>query len=213
MLLEKHLERLNILLISMADVVQDNIYKSVSIYNDNKYFEKIEINDDIVDDYERKIEEECLNILIKEKLYAKDLRKVSGILKIITDLERIGDHASDIYEVNLNLKTFKKVKVESIDYMVNTALTMFKDSIMCFINEDLDLAKSIILKDEVVDKYYKELLDYFIVETKNNKMSSAFAIYTTLIVKYIERIADHAVNIAEWVVYISSGFHKDKQIF
>lgn len=212
MQLDKELEKLNILLMKMADTVQDNIMRSFSAYKDG-YAEDININDDIVDQYERLIEETCLDIMIKEKLYSKDLRKVSGILKMIADLERIGDHAQDILEFNIKLQNYDKVKVKQIEDMVSVALSMVNDSIHSFIKEDLNLAKEVIERDELVDSAYESLITYLIKETEQNKISAAFSIYTTLIVKYIERIADHAVNIAEWVVYIGSGVHKDRRIF
>lgn len=213
LLLDKELEKLNVLLIKMADVVQENILQAFSIYTNGLNSNNININDDVVDEYERMIEELSLNILIKEKLYAGDLRKVTGILKMIADLERIGDHASDILEFNSKLEHYEKIKVKLIDETVNTALSMVRDSIMSFIKEDIELAKEVIEKDEIVDLNYNDLIQYLIKEAENKKISPAFAIYTTLVIKYIERIADHAVNIAEWVVYISRGIHKDKRIF
>lgn len=212
MQLDKELEKLNILLMKMADTVQDNIMRSFSAYKDG-YDENIIINDDIVDQYERLIEETCLDIMIKEKLYSKDLRKVSGILKMIADLERIGDHAQDILEFNIKLQNYDKVKVKQIEDMVSVALSMVNDSIHSFIKEDLKLAHEVIERDELVDNAYESLITYLIKEQEQNKISAAFSIYTVLIVKYIERIADHAVNIAEWVVYIGSGVHKDRRIF
>lgn len=187
--------------------------ESFTLYQDKKEVQSLTINDDIVDQYERLIEEICLNIILKERPYAKDLRKVSGILKMISDLERIGDHAEDIFEFNNKLQKYEKVKVQQIEDMVATALSMVNDSILSFIKEDVDLANDVIKRDDIVDNTYSELIEYMIEETKQGKISSAYSIYTTLVVKYIERIADHAVNIAEWVVYIISGFHKDRRIF
>ena len=212
MQLDKELEKLNILLLKMADTVQDNILHAFEAYKKGSY-EDININDDIVDTYERLIEETCLDILIKERLYARDLRKVTGILKMIVDLERIGDHAIDILEFNLKLQDFDRVKLEQIEEILNTALSMVNDSISSFINEDLNLAHEVIERDSLVDDGYENLIKYLIDQNDKDKVTSAFAIYTTLVLKYIERIADHAVNIAEWVVYISSGVHKDRRIF
>ena len=211
--LDKELENLNIMLLKMADVVQKNIMESFTLYKDKTDANSLTINDDIVDQYERLIEEICLNIILKERPYAKDLRKVSGILKMVADLERIGDHAEDIFEFNNKLKKYERVKVQQIEDMVTTALSMVNDSIMSFIKVDVELAKDVINRDDIVDKSYDELITYLIEENKQGKLSSAYAIYTTLVIKYVERIADHAVNIAEWVIYIISGFHKDKRIF
>lgn len=211
--LDKELENLNIMLLKMADVVQKNIIESFTLYKDKKEAMNLTINDDIVDQYERLIEEICLNIIIRERPYAKDLRKVSGILKMISDLERIGDHAVDIFGFNNKLQKCEKIKIDQIEAMVSTALSMVNDAILSFIKEDINLAKEVIQRDDIVDEIYSKLIIYLIEENKQEKISSAFAIYTTLVIKYIERIADHAVNIAEWVIYIISGFHEDKRIF
>ena len=211
--LDKELENLNVMLLKMADVVQKNILESFTLYKDKTDSLGLTINDDIVDQYERLIEEICLNIILKERPYAKDLRKVSGILKMVGDLERIGDHAEDIFEFNNKLKKYENLKVQQIEDMVSTALSMVNDSIMSFIKEDIEMAKDVIKRDDIVDQTYDELINYLISENKQGKISSAYAVYTTLVIKYIERIADHAVNIAEWVIYILSGFHKDKRIF
>lgn len=211
--LDKELENLNLMLLKMADVVNKNIIESFSLYKENRAAEGLTINDDIVDQYERLIEEICLNIILKERPYAKDLRKVSGILKMVSDLERIGDHAQDIFEFNDKLQKCEKIKLPQIEEMVETALSMVNDSILSFIKEDLDLANDIINRDDIIDEKYEQLISYLIEENKEGKLSSAFAVYTTLVIKYIERIADHAVNIAEWVIYIISGNHKDKRIF
>ena len=212
MQLDKELEKLNILLLKMADTVQDNILHSFEAYKQGSN-EGININDDIVDTYERLIEETCLDILIRERLYAKDLRKVTGILKMIVDLERIGDHAIDILEFNQKLQDYERLKVDQIEEILNTALSMVNDSIASFVREDLSLAHEVIERDTIVDNGYESLVKYLIENDDKSIISSAFAIYTTLVIKYIERIADHAVNIAEWVVYISSGVHKDRRIF
>ena len=86
-------------------------------------------------------------------------------------------------------------------------------SIDSFIKKDLSAAQQVILDDDLVDRLYEKLINEIITLAENKQVSSAFAIYTTLVVKYIERIADHASNIAEWVIYILSGYYKDKQIF
>jgi phosphate transport system protein len=213
MLLDKELDELNLMLLKMADVVQKNIMDSFTYYQEQKNREAIPINDDIVDQYERLIEEISLNIILKDRPYAKDLRKVSGILKMVADLERIGDHAEDIMEFNIKLQKCEKVKIEAIDEMVTTATSMVTDSIMSFIKEDVDLAKSVIETDDIVDRIYDETIEYLIKQNEQGNITSAFAIYTTMIVKYVERIADHAVNIAEWVIYIINGIHKDRRIF
>ncbi|MFA5542305.1 MAG: phosphate signaling complex protein PhoU [Bacilli bacterium] len=211
MLIEKEIEYLNQILLKMADHVEFNISEAFKAYvNCDK---SIYVNDDIIDQYERLIEEVCLDILLKEKLYAKDLRKVTGILRMVADLERIGDHAEDIIEYNQKTNYNKNDFLESFQETVSVALSMVIDSILSFVNEDYNLAKDVINRDEIVDGKYSEWIEYIAKLDQENIIDSKLAIYTTIMVKYIERIADHAVNIAEWAVYMINGYYKDKQIF
>ncbi len=207
MKLDKEIENVNILVIMMCDIVKKNIFDAFSCFNEEQ--EVKEINDDIVNNYERLIEESCLDILVKERLYSRDLRIISGILKLVSDLERIGDHAEDIMEFTLKLRNETEKPCLLVEEMVTTTLEMVNDAIMSYINKDIELATKVIKADDSIDKMYIEAVDKLV----NKESSREFAIYTTLVVKYIERIADHAVNIAEWVIYIVNGFYKDKMIF
>lgn len=209
--IEKEIEALNEKLIQMADLVVNNLEIALNEYLN--YDLKATIDDDSVDILERDLEEDCLKILLKERPYAKDLRRVSGILKLISDLERLGDHAEDIIEFVNKMKIYERKNIIKINNIIEMALNMVKASIESYINQDIELANIIIKKDDGVDLLYNEILDEIILMINNNDCSSSFAIYSTLVVKYIERIADHAVNIAEWVIYIANGFHKDKKIF
>jgi phosphate transport system protein len=210
--LDEELAKLNQMLYQMANVVEKNIHDAIYHYAHLEDAAQACINDDIIDRFERLIEEMCLDIMIKEKLYAKDLRIVTGILKMTSDLERIGDHAEDIMEYNLKLLETPRVKVERIEKMASLAISMVDDSILCFVKEDIELAKEVIQRDDEVDQLYAEVQDELIADLENGIISPKFAIHTTFIVKYIERIADHAVNIAEWASYVKSGFYKDKKI-
>ena len=205
------LEYLENSMMHMADLVVKNLelaFDSYLNYSDKEY----PVNDDIVDNLERMIEGECMHLLLTERPFARDLRKVSGILKLISDLERLGDHAEDVLEFALKLKNTEKHTNDEINQIVEITLNMVKDSIDSYIKQDINLAQTVIDRDDIIDKMYAELIDNIIKMSNEGTCSSAFAVYTTLVVKYIERIADHAVNIAEWVIYIISGFHKDKKI-
>ena len=111
------------------------------------------------------------------------------------------------------LKAEDKHHIEKIDNLSEIALTMVNNALLSFVKNDQKLAAETIENDKIVDKGYYDLVETLISLTENNKVSAAFACYSVLMVKYIERIADHAVNIAEWVIYILSGYHKDKRIF
>lgn len=208
--IDKELDYLNQMVLKITDLVEKNMKIAQDFYLTKKSY--LEINDDLVDKYERLVEETCLDIMIKERPFAKDLRRLTGILTLVEDLERIGDHAEDIYNFTKKLIVSKC----SIDFDINelfeTVIKMFYDSIKSFINKDEKLAQEVINRDDFVDNLYEKKLEELIKKWQN-KDESSFAIYTTLVVKYLERIADHSVNIAEWVIYILKGFYKDKQIF
>lgn len=211
--LREEMESLNQLVLKMSDAVVTNITEAI-----NYYLEKcdhVEINDDLIDQYERLVEEMCVNILLKERPFAKDLKEVTGVLKLVSDLERIGDHAVDIYDFATKLigykeKEEKNTEIENLSVFV---MQMINRAIKAYIEKDYNLAKEVIADDDYVDEKYLEIIENLRNKENIDKDYLSFAIYTTLVVKYLERIADHSVNIAEWVVYISSGYYKDKMIF
>ena len=211
--LREEMESLNQLVLKMSDAVVTNITEAI-----NYYLEKcdhVEINDDLIDQYERLVEEMCVNILLKERPFAKDLKEVTGVLKLVSDLERIGDHAEDIYDFATKLigykeKEEKNTEIENLSVFV---MQMINRAIKAYIEKDYNLAKEVIADDDYVDEKYLEIVGNLRNKENIDKDYLSFAIYTTLVVKYLERIADHSVNIAEWVVYISSGYYKDKMIF
>ena len=213
MKLQKEIENLNQLVIKMADLAEENIKMAFSLLNNYQEEKALLINDDIVDLHERLVEEMCMSILLKERPFASDMRNVLGILKLVADIERLGDHAEDIQEFSYKLKDCESIHLEKFDEAVEFTMKMVHNAIHSFINKDLNLAQETINNDDVVDQLYDELINEIVVKNEKKLISSNFAIYTTLVVKYIERIADHACNIAEWVIYILLGYHKDKQIF
>lgn len=203
MQLQSEIKYLKQMLIKMADQVKNNITDSVAFYT--KKTKPIIINDKIVNQYEELIDEICFNLLIKERLFAKDLREVIAILKLVSDIERIGDHAEDIMEFSQKLEAIDIKNSENIHKMVQIALKMINDAILSFVNEDIELAKKTILLDDEVDRIYAKIVFDLTNFDKNAECVIPYIIYTTLIAKYIERIADHASNIAEWVSYMIDG--------
>ena len=213
MKIQEEIENLNKMLIKMADVVERNLLLAFALFHNYDEEIALQIDDDKVNDYERKIEEYSMNLMLKERFFAKDMRSVLGILTLVGDLERLGDHAEDINIFSKKLKNEKKYKIDDINKMIDLAIKMVHNSIESFIKKDISLAQQVIISDDLIDSLYDKLLDTIIKLKDDNQVSSSFAIYTTLVVKYIERIADHASNIAEWVIYILNGYYKDKQIF
>ena len=173
------------------------------------------IDDAMVNACERNVEAWCLSILLREKVYAADLRRVTGCLKLVTDIERIGDHARDIKDATEKLKalgTSQGLDQAATQALVDFVLRMYDDAVRGFVRYDVALAEDVASHDNEVDEMYEKLLADLIDKTKDGTVSPEYAIYTSLVYKYLERIADHAVNIAEWTVFIKNGFHKDTVI-
>lgn len=211
--LDSQIKELDTLILQMAGQVEKNLFYALDVYlNYSSIKQYPPVDDYIVNNYERLIEEKALNIMLKERLYAKDMRMVTGIMTMVEDLERLGDHAQDVLEFSLKLKNNSSAHSAQIKNLTDFVIKMVKDSIQSYISRDIDLAKKVTGEDDHVDEEYARLIDFLIKENERDEVSSSFAIYTTLVVKYIERIADHATNIAEWVIYIVSGYYKDRQI-
>jgi phosphate transport system protein len=170
-------------------------------------------SDDEIDDKEKEIEGLCLKLLLQQQPMARDLRLVSSVLKIITDLERIGDHATDISELAMLLsgKPYIK-KLEHIPMMASETMKMLTKSIDSYVKRDLELANEVIAHDDIVDSLFVtvkgELLDLIHENADNGDQ----AIDLIMVAKYFERIGDHATNIAEWVIFTLTGIYKDSKI-
>jgi len=169
--------------------------------------------DDEINDMEKQIESMCLKLILHQQPIASDLRIISTALKMITDMERIGDHATDISEITLMLSDAVYIKkLEHIPQMAQATIKMVSDSIDAYVNKDLELANAVIKYDDVVDELFcmvKEDLTALIHEDVKNGEQ---AMDLLMIAKYFERIGDHAVNIAEWVIFSITGEHKNKKI-
>ncbi len=213
MRIENEIDHLNQMIIKMANQVLNNLRTAIELYKNYDENKLMAINDDIVDLHERLIEEMCLDIMVKERPYARDLRKVSGILKLVTDLERLGDHAEDISNFAKKLQNVEHHECHLLDQMIEKSFIMVENSIKSYVELDTLLASSVIKEDDEIDSLYEKALDKIINHLNEKEYSNEFGVFTTLIIKYMERIADHAVNIAEWVIYIESGYHKDMKIF
>ncbi len=161
-----------------------------------------------VDQKERDIENQCLKLLLQQQPVAKDLRLISAALKMITDMERIGDQAADIAEIVLVGDITAESNAVHIGEMGRATIQMVTESIDAFVRRDLDLAQSVIAFDDVVDALFNrvkaELIQLINTDIKNGE----YAIDLLMIAKYFERIGDHATNIAEWVEFSITGTHR-----
>ena len=212
---DEQLDELNNSLIDMAEIVKKAIADAnkALIEQDIALAQKIIASDDEIDNKEKEIESLGLKLILQQQPVARDLRLVSAVLKIITDLERVGDHATDISELTILLadKQYMK-KLEHIPQMAAATMKMLTDSIEAFVKKDLELANEVIAYDDVVDNLFEMVKKDLVELMKENADNSDQAIDLIMIAKYFERIGDHATNVAEWVVFSLTGEHKGKQI-
>jgi phosphate transport system protein len=170
--------------------------------------------DDQVDQYEEEIAKQALKIIWREQPVASDLRLVTGILKLITDLERIGDHATDIAEMTLHLEGSLNKRVLPItSKMAEIVEEMVLLSIKGLVHVNEEIAQEVIKKDDLVDELFQQLITKMTTELKNDKIDANELIYVLMVAKYFERVGDHAVNIAQWIIFMVKGTHKNTLLF
>ncbi|MCL2095299.1 MAG: phosphate signaling complex protein PhoU [Oscillospiraceae bacterium] len=164
-----------------------------------------------IDEMERSIEQACFKILLMETPVARDFREVSAALKMITDLERIGDQARDIAEIAIQFKDEGYIKkLTDITKMAVIVIQMVKDGVQAYINRDLELARSLDATDDKVDGLFNKVMADCIELVKKDPDNAEQAVMLLMINKYLERIGDHAVNIGEWVEFALTGSHPKK---
>lgn len=165
--------------------------------------------DEEIDRQERIIEDLCLKLLLQQQPVAKDLRLISSALKMITDMERIGDHASDISEITIALADQPYIKkLEHIQQMAKETMIMLVGSIEAFVDKDLKKANEVIKRDDVVDDLFDKVKKELIQMIHENADKGEQAADLLMVAKYMERIGDHATNISEWVIFSITGEHK-----
>ena len=213
--LEEQLQQLNLEMIKMGVLCEDAINNSIDILFDagsdaekKKRKSTAERSaDSEIDHKERELEALCMKILLRQQPVASDLRIVSSVLKMISDFERIGDQASDIAELaQYIIKSDLPEKIKIKDMASETA-TMVTDCIDAFVNKDLEGCRNIYKHDDVVDSMFTEIKDEIIRLVQSDNVDGELCIDLLMTAKYLERIADHAVNIAEWVEYSITGTH------
>ena len=211
--LNNRIDEINLNTIKMFELTIKYLKDAGDILLNHQVINVPVIDDEKINNYERKIEEECLLIILRERPFAIDLRKVTGIFKLVEDIERLSDHALDLVWTTTNLLKYSEAtKFENLKLILKLAFKMVADSYEAFINNDDKLATDVINRDDEVDALYLKVLDEIPLKKDKNNLDDNFIIYATLLGKYAERIADHASNIAEWVVYIKNGYYKDKVI-
>lgn len=207
---EEQLQTLNTMLIEMGALTELAITTAVDALKnqDRELAKKASFYENEIDQKEKDIEALCLKLLLQQQPVARDLRQISSALKMITDMERIGDQAEDIAEISVYLsdKTFIK-KLEHIPMMAEATKKMLTDSIDAFVKKDVELAIAVMLADDFVDDLFTTVKNDLIEMIGADKNNGEQAIDLIMIAKYLERIGDHAVNIAEWVYFAITGQH------
>lgn len=207
---DSQLERLNLELITMGALCEDAISASVKAFldDDDGLLEKVFAADAEIDQKERDIEAICMKLLLQQQPVARDLRVISSALKMISDMERIGDQASDIAEIAKFIRNSNAKSKIHIKDMAAAAIKMVTDSIDSFVKKDIELARSVMKYDDKVDNLFDCVKDELVQLITRDKSNGEFCIDLLMIAKYLERIGDHAVNIAEWVEYSITGIHQ-----
>ena len=164
-----------------------------------------------IDESERTIENICLKLLLRQQPVARDLRQISAAMKMITDMERIGDQAEDIVEIVPYMNTHPDAKFPMIREMAKAAQTMVTEAIDAYVKQDLALARKVMAHDDVVDDYFTQVKQGIIDIIAAEPSQGEYALDLLMIAKYFERIGDHCTNIAEWVEFSVTGIHKECQ--
>ena len=205
---DEQLEILNSHIIDMGTLVERAISLAAMTLIDRST-DFVEIASEVeveIDNKEKEIENLCMKLLLRQQPVASDLRLISSALKMIRDMERIGDQSSDIATLSMSLKDQNYVQqIAHIPEMAEATIKMVSDSVNAFVMRDLELARSVIDYDDVIDNLFLKVRDELIELIKADSGNGEQAIDLLMIAKYFERIGDHAVNIAEWVVFAITG--------
>ena len=207
---DQQLEQLHLELIKMGALCEEAISASVKalLDGDQSMAEKSIAREKDIDQKERDIESLCMKLLLQQQPVARDLRSISSALRMISDMERIGDQAADIAELSKFLKGCTLTGRVHLKDMAVAAVQMVTDSVDSFVKKDLHMAQGVIQYDDVVDQYFCAVKDELTEMIRQSGGSAEQAVDLLMVAKYLERIGDHAVNIAEWVIYSITGTRK-----
>ena len=208
---EQQMEILHTELIELGALCEQAIGRTyeVLLEGNQRAAEEIIKKDQVVDAKEREIEDLCFRIILQQQPVARDLRQVSAALKMITDMERIGDQAADIADLSKHIED-KAVTGDIINIrkMAEDTVRMVTESIDAFVKGDLELCRKVIDDDDKVDDAFNDIKEKLAEVLNNGKPDASIGLDILMAAKYFERIGDHAVNIAEWVEYSITGNHR-----
>ena len=203
-------EQLNTLgqeLIKMGALCEEVISLAASalIGKDDALAAKIAPLDHEIDEKERQIESMCLRLLLQQQPVARDLRQISAALKMVTDMERIGDQAEDVAEILPFLNDRTLPEHIQIREMAKATIKMVTDSVDAYVKQDTSIAEAVIASDDIVDDFFMEIKNSLISLIAQNPTEGEYALDLLMVAKYFERIGDHATNIAGWVLFSVTG--------
>lgn len=209
---DTQLEKLSTLLIAMGNLCEKEIISATEALNngDLELARLVIKEDEEIDQMEKEIESLCLKLLLQQQPVAKDLRQISAALKMITDMERIGDQTSDIADIIISAGMSEVGDFTDITKMAEATSQMVHDSVLAYVNKDLALAHKVMSADDEVDYLFDSVKKRLVkVIARDHGNQGERAIDIMMIAKYLERIGDHATNIAEWVEFSITGVHRD----
>ena len=207
---DEQLAELNKEIIEMGSMCEEVIDKATKAINlgDVQLAKTVKESGASIDQMERDIESRCMKLLLHQQPEARDLRMISAALKMITDMERIGDQAEDIAEIVTFLDGRTVGEMKLISEMAYKTIEMVTASVDAFVKKDTVIAEKVIEQDDIVDNYFSDIKTSIINWIANNPEDGEFALDLLMIAKYLERIGDHATNIAEWVIFSVTGIRK-----
>ncbi len=208
---DEQLALLNRELIEMGALCEEVIALSSKALTelDKPLAAKVAPLDTEIDQKERTIESMCLKLLLQQQPVARDLRQISAALKMITDMERIGDQAEDIAEIISFIDGHTSENDTLMREMAKAVIQMVTESVDAYVKHDIALAEKVIADDDIVDDYFDSVKKKLIGSIARNPGDGEYALDILMIAKYFERIGDHATNIAEWVIFSITGVHKE----
>ena len=211
---DEELENLHNLLVEMGNLCQEAIFMAARILQDeNVSKEAVDEKEKAIDKKEREIEQLCMHLILRQQPIASDLRRIGAALKMITDMERIGDQAADIADLSRFISG-KEKQGESEGHlweMAQATVKMVTDSVTSFVNNDYELAIQVMKSDDTVDTLFEKIKKDIIDMIRTQQVDAEGSLDLLMAAKYFERIGDHAVNIAEWVEYSITGGHENKE--
>lgn len=210
---DRQLELLNQELTQMGALCEYAISVAAKAFldNDKSLLPDVFTTDSEIDQKERDIEALCLKLLLQQQPVAKDLRSISSAMKMISDMERIGDQAADIAEITRHLGDLDIKSRIHIGDMARSTIKMVTDSVAAFIRKDLVAARAVMEYDDVVDELFEKVKNELVQLLREDSYAGSLCLDMLMIAKYFERIGDHATNIAEWVEFSITGQHPNNE--